>query len=102
MKKHRNRFRRVCALLLSAMLTTSVISPAFQAKTVDEPQMAFLPYTDESITVDGVLDEALWSSSSYQLQKNLLDTETNNQADFSTGKILPGSALRFFMKRTCP
>ncbi|HIS50735.1 MAG TPA: hypothetical protein IAA80_09555 [Candidatus Gallacutalibacter pullistercoris] len=83
MKKHRNRFRRVCALLLSAMLTTSAISPSFQAKTVEDPQMAFLPYTDEAITVDGVLDEALWSSASYQLQKNLLDTEANNQADFS-------------------
>lgn len=50
MKKHRNRFRRVCALLLSAMLTTSAISPSFQAKTVEDPQMAFLPYTDEAIT----------------------------------------------------
>lgn len=64
-------------------LQSCFFSPAFQAKTVDEPQMAFLPYTDEAITVDGVLDEALWSSASYQLQKNLLDIEANNQADFS-------------------
>ena len=75
------------ALSVSAEEGDSTIStyssPA--ANTVETPATAFTnKVEDGAITVDGVLDEPIWSTMNYAVDRRVVSTTLNNTCNFST------------------